>query len=171
MLARRLPPEGERPVVSQEPNRIRVDAAAMFPLNAADRRRSDRFQTRVAVTYRPGIGMPFGRSRTVDIAEGGMCLRTRQRLPLGHHLELDVEVVMPMRVHLGFDADALVIDGPPVIHSARLSGVVRRCTTTRGGYHDVGIELDDSCDLEEVRVLQMYCDTLRDADEPSMFGF
>jgi hypothetical protein len=133
-----------------------------LPLRA-ERRRTPREEAFVAVTWRPGIGSPLGRCTTTDASERGLCLHTGHRFPIGHELDLDVEVYLPLRVHLGYTVDALVIDGPEVTHSARLRARVQRCESVGDGTWETGVEFLAGNDPSELRVIDLFLEHLREA--------
>lgn len=127
-----------------------------------DRRRFERFVASVPVGFRrDGASHPH-MTRTWDIAERGACVRAKEAVEPGTSLVLELEVVMPTKVRLGFDVDALVIDGPAQSHFARVTGVVRRCEQCADGSYDIGIEFSDDTELEHLHVVGMYLDHLRD---------
>ena len=101
-------------------------------------------------------------TRTADLAERGMRVRTSQGVELGSRLEFEIEVIMPTKVCLGFEVDSLIIDGPSVSHFARLPGVVRRCEPTPDGHFDIGVEFVKTGDPETERVVDLYLEHLRD---------
>jgi hypothetical protein len=72
---------------------------------------------------------------------------------------------MPMQVRLGFDLDALVVDGPPVTHFIRVSGIVRRCNHNAMGGWSIGIEFCEEADPDHLQVVDLYLNHLRDGDE------
>jgi hypothetical protein len=105
------------------------------------------------------------KARVHDIGPTGVLLRTRRAFKLGSQVDVDIEVVMPMQVRLGFDLDALVIDGPPVTHFVRVVGIVRRCTHRADNGWEIGVEFAESVDPQELQVVELYLTHLRDGDE------
>ena len=132
------------------------------PDYSPDRRRSERFVASVPVGFRAdGQARPVS-TRTWDVGERGVCVRARKAVELGTRLELEIEVIMPTKVRLGFELDALVIDGPSSSHFARVPGVVRRCESCEDGTFDLGIEFCDDGDPEHLRIIDLYLDHLRE---------
>lgn len=130
--------------------------------DAADRRRSMRYAADVPVNVTGHASHAPGITRSSDLCDEGMCLRTRAPIPTGTDLELEVEVIMPTKVCLGFDVDSLIIDGPSVSHFARLKAVVRRCREVEENVWELGVEFLDRDDPETARVIGLYLDHLRD---------
>lgn len=130
----------------------------------AERRRSERFVAMAPIAlHRRGDRQRRG--RTFDIAERGVLVNVRAPVEPGTHLNVQIEVDIPMRVRLGFAADSLVIDGPSVSHLACVPGLVRRCTACHDGTWELGIEFADGGDAEDRRIVETYLDHLRDDHE------
>ncbi len=79
----------------------------------ADRRRTGRIDAVVRATVRLADldDQPVSRARVVDISDLGVRLMLRRRLPVGARVLVDMECDLPLRVHLGYDAHSLVVDG------------------------------------------------------------
>jgi len=130
-----------------------------------ERRRGERFPASLPVQCRLVADASIVHARVSNVGDGGVRLRMRRKLELGSLLELDLELFMPMQVRLGFALDALVIDGPPVSHFARVRGVVRRCERRPDSRWDVGVELLPDSDQLSQQVVDLYLDHLRDSGE------
>lgn len=142
---------------------VPVDSQSLpFPM---ERRRGERFTASVPAQLRLLVDDSLVHARAADLGETGIQLHSRRKLPVGAVVDVDVELFMPMQVRLGFDLDALVIDGPPVSHFARLRGVVRRCERRPDRRWTVGVELLPNNDSFSRQVLDTYLEHLRDEDE------
>ena len=86
----------------------------------------------------------------------------RRRLPVGSRVVLDLECELPLRVHLGYDADSLVVDGPTHTHLVRIAGTVRRAERLPNRLWDVGVEFcPDTTRFDELQVMRFYIDHLK----------
>lgn len=139
-----------------------VETTESLSQSRFERRRSDRFRVEFPATYRPGFGLSFGKGRGVQIGESGMLVQSRQPLPLGFELEVDLELVMPLRVRLGHDVGAMVIDGAPTTQSVRVNGTVSRCMPSSDGTYNIGIEFDDDVDQASADAIVRYIDYVRE---------
>lgn len=109
------------------------------------------------------------RARVLDISEAGVRVRTRRRLPEGARVLLDMECVLPLRVHLGYDAHSLVVDGPMHTHLVRIAGEVARVERTPSRTYEVGIAFcDETTRFDELQLVQFYVDHLRDRESWSL---
>jgi len=102
------------------------------------------------------------RAKVLDICDHGARLLVRRRMALGQPLEVDLECELPLRVHLGFDADSLVIDGPMHTHLVRVAARVVRVECTPKRSWDIGVEFDANGSFHDLRAIQMYIDHLRE---------
>lgn len=132
-----------------------------------ERRRSERVETVIKATVRQaGLqdASPI-KAKAVDISDGGVSLLARRNLPLGSRVLLDMECELPLRVHLGFDADSLVIDGPMHTHLVRVAGVVVRAQRAPGRRWQLGIQLcEENSRFDELQSVKYYVDHLREQD-------
>lgn len=143
--------------------RRRSRALEHAPAESGDdeRRHSQRFVASVPVAVRQR-GSKQRRARTWNLAERGVCLNVRSEILVGQRIELDMEVIMPTRVRMGYNMDALVIDGPAVSYFARLPGIVRRIVPCPDGSWDLGVEFCAAAEEEHLRIVDLYLDHLRD---------
>lgn len=129
-----------------------------------ERRRTQRLDVVIRATVRQAeldTGS-LARARAIDLSDSGARLLLRRRLPEGARVVLDLECELPLRVHLGYDADSLVIDGPMHTHLVRIAGTVRRSQRLPNRLWDVGIEFcPDTSRFDELQVMQFYIDHLR----------
>jgi c-di-GMP-binding flagellar brake protein YcgR len=138
---------------------------AAFP-DRSDRRRTERIDAVVRSTVRLAEleDQLITRARVVDISDMGVRMLLRRRLPVGARVLVDMECELPLRVHLGYDAHSLVVDGPMHMHLVRIAGTVTRLER-RGGMYEVGIEFcEDTTRFDELQVLQFYVDHLREQE-------
>ncbi|MCW2921912.1 MAG: hypothetical protein JWL76_1786 [Thermoleophilia bacterium] len=139
---------------------------AAMPPERTERRRRERIDSTIRSTVRLADleEQLLTRARIVDISDLGVRVLLRRRLPIGARVLVDMECDLPLRVHLGYDAHSLVVDGPMHTHVVRIAGTVRRMER-RGRLYDVGIEFcEDTTRFEELQVLQFYVDHLREQD-------
>lgn len=104
------------------------------------------------------------RASVVDLGPNGLGLHTRRKLQIGQTLDVEVVCELPLRVHLGFDMHALVIDGPTFVHSARLAMRIVRVEpdAERGSGYRVGLEVCDSASRADRRGWDIFLDHVRD---------
>lgn len=129
-----------------------------------DRRRHERLSVviRAAVRHAELEDQSVSRARAIDLSDTGARLLLRRRLPVGARVVLDFECELPLRVHLGYDADSLVIDGPIHTHLVRIAGTVRRAERRPNRLWDVGIEFcPETTRFDELQVMQFYLDHLK----------
>jgi hypothetical protein len=137
-----------------------------MPPGRGDRRRTERIDSTIRSTVRLAEldDQLLTRARIVDISDLGVRMLLRRRLPIGARVLVDMECDLPLRVHLGYDAHSLVVDGPMHTHLVRIAGTIRRMERT-GRLYDVGIEFcEDTTRFEELQVLQFYVDHLREQE-------
>lgn len=130
----------------------------------SDRRRTERLEVVIRATVRQADleDGSLARARAIDLSDSGARLMLRRRLPVGARVVLDMECELPLRVHLGYDADSLVIDGPMHTHLVRIAGTVRRAQRLPNRLWEVGIEFcPDTTRFDELQVMQFYVDHLR----------
>ena len=135
-----------------------------------DRRRTERIDAALRATVRLAEleDQLVTRARIVDISEVGVRVMLRRRLPVGARVLVDMECDLPLRVHLGYDAHSLVVDGPMHTHLVRIAGTVAR-SERRGRLYDVGVEFcEDTTRFDELQVLQFYVDHLREQESWSV---
>ncbi len=140
---------------------------AAIPPERLDRRRTARIDAVVRSTVRLAEldDQLITRARIVDISDLGVRMMLRRRLPIGARVLVDMECELPLRVHLGYDAHSLVVDGPMHTHLVRIAGTVRRMER-HGRQFDVGVEFcEDTTRFDELQVLQFYVDHLREQEE------
>lgn len=132
----------------------------------ADRRRARRIESACRSTMRQEGAPEVSRSvRVLDIAERGLRVGLRGTPPaLGERVVVELECEVPLRVHLGFDTDALIIDGPLHAHVVRFEGRVIRIDLGRSGRHQLGIEIVPECDPDVRAILRSYVDHLSAQD-------
>ncbi|MCW2926675.1 MAG: hypothetical protein JWM86_643, partial [Thermoleophilia bacterium] len=71
----------------------------------------------------------------------------------------------PLRVHMGYDAHSLVIDGPMHTHLVRIAGNVARAVRLPNRLWEVGIEFcEDTTRFDELQLVQFYVDHLREQE-------
>lgn len=131
---------------------------------AGDRRRTERLDVVIRTMVRQAEldGQGVSRARAIDLSDSGARLLLRRRLPVGSRVIIDMECELPLRVHLGFDADSLVIDGPMHTHVVRIAGTVRRAERLPNRLWEVGIEFcPDTSRFDELQIMQFYVDHLR----------
>ena len=134
-----------------------------------DRRRSTRLDVVIRATVRQAEldDASVARARAIDRSDSGARLMLRRRLPVGSRVVLDMECELPLRVHLGYEADSLVIDGPMHTHLVRIAGTVRRAERLPNRLWDVGIEFcPETTRFDELQVMQFYIDHLRGENDP-----
>jgi hypothetical protein len=99
-----------------------------------------------------------------DLGELGACIRSDHPFPLSADVALELSCDLPLRVHLGYDLDALVVDGPMHTHLVRVHGRIARCEpapSARGGWL-IGVALCGTrsfCD--DLDTLRSFVDVLR----------
>ena len=134
------------------------------PVPRVDRRRDQRVVAVISATVRPatlGDGAIL-HARAVNLCDLGMHLQLPRRMPVGTEVLVDLECELPLRVHLGYDADSLVVDGPMHTHIVRVAGVVRRAERRTSHSWDIGIEIcPRSTRFDELQVVRSYVDHLR----------
>jgi hypothetical protein len=116
-----------------------------------ERRGGERFAAEVPVLVLAGDDLILD-ARSWNLGERGACVHLPRTLQVGSVIRIELEVIMPVKVHLGFDFDALVIDGPQMSHFIRVDAVVRRADPHPDGGWLLGIEFDvdpsdDACDI------------------------
>jgi hypothetical protein len=134
-------------------------------LDDHERRRDPRSDAALRARVRmPDPDAPVSaRARVLDISGSGVRLQLRRRLPVGARVVVDLECELPIRVHLGFDAHSLVVDGPMHSHTVGIDGTIVRSRELAGRRYDVGIEFHPKETRPEDRlVVQSYVDHLRD---------
>ncbi|MCB0878100.1 MAG: PilZ domain-containing protein [Thermoleophilia bacterium] len=132
-----------------------------------DRRSAERIDAtlRAALHLADLDGATISRGRVLDLSDTGVRMVLRRRMPVGARVVLDMECELPLRVHLGYDADSLVIDGPMHTHMVRIAGTVTRSQRLPNRMFEVGVEFcEDTTRFDELQVLQFYVDHLRDRD-------
>jgi hypothetical protein len=67
-----------------------------------------------------------------------------------------------MRVHLGFDADALVIDGPMHTHLVRVEATVRQVQRIGPRLLRIGVAFDHASALDDYQLIAHFVDHLRE---------
>ncbi|MCW2926497.1 MAG: hypothetical protein JWM86_465, partial [Thermoleophilia bacterium] len=107
-----------------------------------DRRRASRIDSVIRATVRQAElnDAPVTTARAVDISDSGVRLLLRRQVPVGQRVVLDLECELPLRVHMGYDAHSLVIDGPMHTHLVRIAGNVARAVRLPNRLWEVGIE-------------------------------
>jgi hypothetical protein len=139
----------------------------VHPLDGVDRRRAGRIGAKIRASVRLADldGPRHSRARVLDISDVGVRVRTRRKFPVDARVLVDMECVLPLRVHLGYDAHSLVVDGPMHTHLVRIAGVVTRLTPLPGRQYEVGIEFcEDTTRFDELQLVQFYVDHLRERD-------
>lgn len=122
---------------------------------------------RVIANLRIELRMAGGeavRASVVDLSPNGLGLHTRRKLEIGHILDVEVVCELPLRVHLGFDMHALVVDGPMFVHSARVPMTICRAEpdAEKGSGYRVGLELCDDAPRADRRGWDIFLDHVRD---------
>jgi hypothetical protein len=134
-----------------------------------DRRASERLDVVLRATVRLAdlAEHTVSRARAIDLSDQGARVLLRRRVPVGARVIIDMECELPLRVHLGYDADSLVIDGPMHTHLVRIAGTVRRAERLPNRLWDIGIEFcDETTRFDELQVMRFYVDHLRGEQEP-----
>lgn len=131
-----------------------------------DRRRSERVDVRVTATVHLAGPPRRGtlRADVLDLSDDGCCVRAPAVLPVGTPVEVDLECQVPVRVRLGFDPDALVVDGPMHTHLVSIAGRVVRVdpTSGRNGWR-IGIALNvEGTRQDELETMCSYVDFLHE---------
>lgn len=135
--------------------------------NGAERRRTERIDATIRAHVRLAEleETTISRARVVDLSEFGVRLLLRRRLPVGSRVLVDMECELPLRVHLGYDAHSLVVDGPMHSHLVRIAGTVTRSERQRSRLYEVGIEFcEDTTRFDELQIMQFYVDHLREQE-------
>ncbi|MCW2960164.1 MAG: hypothetical protein JWM25_1462 [Thermoleophilia bacterium] len=88
----------------------------------------------------------------------------REGIEVGERIDLDLECEVPLRVHLGFDVDSLVIDGPMHTHLVSVSATAVRTNHLSKRLWAIGLEFDDDTSFEDRQFLQNYVDHLRELE-------
>ena len=134
-----------------------------------ERRRAERIDSVIRATVRllgagsPAVASPV-RARALDICDHGVRLMLRKRIDVGQLIELDLECELPLRVHLGYDADSLIIDGPMHTHLVRVEARVVRSERAPNRFWEIGAEFDTRAGYHDLRFVQHYVDHLRDQE-------
>lgn len=135
--------------------------------DGADRRRATRIDAAIRATIRLADldDATTSRAQVLDISDMGIRVRLRRKVPVGARVLVDMECELPLRVHLGYDAHSLVVDGPMHTHLVRIAGVVTRSVPTRSRQYEVGIEFcEDTTRFDELQLVQFYVDHLREQE-------
>lgn len=138
--------------------------------HGADRRRTGRIgaQLRASVRFSELDDAHLGASRAhvCDISDLGVRVLLRRRLPVAAHVIVDMECELPLRVHLGFDAHSLVVNGPMNTHLVRIAGIVTRLQRLPNRLFEVGIEFcEDLTRYDELQTVRYYVDHLREQED------
>ena len=138
--------------------------------NEDERRRTDRVRSQIRATVRGfdgADGVPT-KARAIDMSEHGAKLLLRRRFDTGARVTVDLECELPLRVHLGYDADSLVIDGPMHTHLVRIEARVVRCQRASDRLWDIGVEFHASTPAHERHVIYSFVEHLRDGEAYSL---
>ena len=118
---------------------------------AEERRRDDRIRSDVKVSVRREHSHQWVDAIAVDLCEDGVQLNCTNPMTPGEPIVLYVEVVMPQTVYMGYDVRALVVSGPPTIHSLRMPGRIVRAQPDGVRGWNLGVQLQDTvCDDDRV---------------------
>lgn len=104
-------------------------------------------------------------AQVVDLSDRGICLRTQRMLAVGTRVHVDLECQVPIRVHMGFDPDALIIDGPMHTHLVRVTGTIVRASSDgpRSGGWRIGVQVcPQQTNVEELETMRSYVEFLRE---------
>lgn len=104
------------------------------------------------------------RARVVDICDHGARVVLRSGIGVGERVDLDLECEVPLRVHLGFGVDSLVIDGPMHMHLVSVSATAVRSSLISKRRWAVGLEFNDDASFEDRQFLQHYVDHLHELE-------
>lgn len=132
--------------------------------NDLDRRRSERVACRLPVFVRRTGALDAEAGHALDVTPYGLRIHVAGMRPrIGERLMLELECEVPVPVHLGFDLDALVIDGPLLTHVAAVPVRVVRCDDAGDGLEgwDLGLEVGLDADPEERHMLQVFVEHLQ----------
>lgn len=143
----------------------RPDVAPATPLytRGVERRRRPRVDSIVrAVVRSPGSANAPHRARAVDLCEDGARILLRRRLAIGAPIEIDLECELPLHLHLGYDADSLVVDGPMHTHLVRLHATAIRCERRSDKLYETGIRFTDQAAWHDMQVVASYVSHLRE---------
>lgn len=143
----------------------RPDVAPATPpyTRGVERRRRPRVDSIVrAVVRSPGAANSPHRARAVDLCEDGARVLLRRRLAVGSPVEIDLECEMPLHLHLGYDADSLVIDGPMHTHLVRLRAEVMRSERRADRLYETGLQFTDEAAWHDMQVVASYVSHLRE---------
>lgn len=136
---------------------------------SGDRRRCERYCANAPARLQVTGTARHARSRVADIAERGISVRARSAIPEGTRVMLELEVIMPTRLHLGFDLSALVIDGPPASFFARVPATVVRSRPLADGSWELGMEFaTEECGSDDLQIVDLYLDHLREGFEDEL---
>jgi len=146
-----------------------IDGVGVEPVRAhgAERRRTRRIDSVIRATLRQAEldQSPPTPARAADISDSGVRLLLRRRAPVGSRVVLDMECELPLRVHLGYDADSLVVDGPMHTHMVRIAGTVARCERRAPRLWEIGVEFcPDTTRFDELQVMKFYVDHLHEQE-------
>ena len=135
-----------------------IDVEAWTP---QERRSVERVPAELRVAVRREPGLRPVTARVVDVGEHGIGLRAHGRFRAGERVELDLEAEVPLRVHLGFDLEALVIDGPLRAHTMAVHGTITRCRPHGDRTWDVGVAFDLDGDRDACEQVRCFLEHLR----------
>ncbi len=135
--------------------------------DGVDRRRTKRIDATLRASLRLA-GVESGavsRGRVTDVSDLGVRMVLRRRMPVGARVVVDMECELPLRVHLGYDAHSLVVDGPVHTHLVRIAGTVTRVERQPNRLFEIGIEFcEDTTRFDELQVMQFYVEHLRERE-------
>jgi hypothetical protein len=147
----------------EDVSRPDVAVAPSSHARGVERRRRPRVDSIVRALVRsPGSDTAPHRARAVDLCEDGARLLLRRRLAVGVSVEVDLECEMPLHVHLGYDADSLVIDGPMHTHVVRLRAEVVRSERRNDRLYETGVHFTDDAAWHDLQVVASYIAHLRE---------
>jgi hypothetical protein len=145
-------------------------AHAHASLPGDERRRASRIEAVLRASLRLADleDGTISRGRVRDLSSKGARLVLRRHVPVAARVVLDMECELPLRVHLGYDADSLVVDGPMHTHVVRIAGTVSRSVRLPNRLCEVGVEFcEDTSRFDELQVLRSYLDHLREREQES----
>ena len=129
-------------------------------LAAGERRRDDRIDSTVKVSVRRDRSHEWLDAVAIDLCEDGVQLNSVRPMTPGEYVMLHLEVVMPQTVFMGFDARALVVSGPPTIHSLCMPARVVRAQPDGVRGWNLGVQLTDSVSDDDRNALRGFLDFL-----------
>lgn len=140
-----------------------MTASAVLDL---DRRRSDRLATSLrACLRRDDVSSHTASVDVLDISHSGLRIKTEREHFIGSKVLVDLECEVPLQVHLGFDVDSLVVNGPMYRQLVQVAGYVTHAEADLASNWNLGISFcEQESDPLELEQIYTYIDYLLDQD-------